>query len=51
MRTSPQVMLLQDIQQIFKERGCERMHSKELVERLIELEERPWCGNGSEVIL
>ncbi len=40
---SPQVMLLQDIQQIFKERGCERMHSKELVERLIELEERPWC--------
>ena len=40
---SPAVMLLHDIQFIFDDRDCERIHSVDLVRYLVDMEERPWC--------
>ncbi len=36
------VLFLRDLQALFKERGIDRIPSAELVEALIEMEERPW---------
>jgi len=40
---SPAVMLLRDIQFIFHDRNCDRIHSVDLVRYLVKMEERPWC--------
>ena len=40
---SPAVMVLRDIQFIFHDRNCDRIHSADLVRYLVEMEERPWC--------
>ena len=40
---SAPVMLLHDIQFIFDDRDCERIHSVDLVRYLVDMEERPWC--------
>jgi hypothetical protein len=40
---SAPVMLLQDIQFIFHDRNCDRIHSVDLVRYLVDMEERPWC--------
>ena len=40
---SPAVMLLRDIQFIFHDRNCDRIHSVDLVRYLVDMEERPWC--------
>jgi hypothetical protein len=36
------IMLLEDIREIFAERGVDRMFSKKLVEALCDMTERPW---------
>ena len=36
-------MLLHDIQFIFHNRDCDRIHSADLVRYLVNMEERPWC--------
>ncbi|MGV6818720.1 MAG: DUF3631 domain-containing protein [Thiotrichales bacterium] len=36
-------MILADIRTIFDERGSERIFSDDLVEALVDMEERPWC--------
>ena len=36
-------MLLHDIQFIFHDRNCDRIHSADLVRYLVDMEERPWC--------
>jgi putative DNA primase/helicase len=38
------LMLLSDIRDVFRERGVERIPTKELLRSLIELEERPWSS-------
>ncbi|MEO1943878.1 MAG: DUF3631 domain-containing protein, partial [Candidatus Thioglobus sp.] len=40
---SAPVMLLHDIQFIFNNRDCDRIHSVDLVRYLVDMEERPWC--------
>jgi hypothetical protein len=40
---SAPVMLLHDIQFIFNNRDCDRIHSIDLVRYLVDMEERPWC--------
>ena len=37
------LQLLEDIETIFNEQNQDRISSSELVEKLIDLEERPWC--------
>ena len=37
------VMLLNDIQVVFKRRNIDRIYSEDLVNDLIKMEERPWC--------
>lgn len=39
---SARVMLLQDIQKIFKDRACEKLSSQNLVDALVAIEDRPW---------
>ena len=36
------ILLLQDIYSIFEKSGADRMHSAEIVRKLIEMEDRPW---------
>jgi len=40
------VMLLEDIRKLFAERGTDRLTSKEIVEKLVAMEERPWPEYG-----
>lgn len=40
---APSVMLLEDIRDIFSNCTCKAMRSKDLVEELNALEDRPWC--------
>lgn len=44
-------MILHDIRAIFDEKGVDRIWSEDLVDALIELEERPWCEwkNGKSI--
>lgn len=36
-------MILADIRQVFEARGVQRLHAQDLIEGLLELEERPWA--------
>ncbi len=40
---APGVMLLIDIQEILQKRNAKKITSHDLVDRLVSLEERPWC--------
>ena len=40
------VILLEDIRKLFTERGTDRLTSKEIVEKLVAMEERPWPEYG-----
>jgi Protein of unknown function (DUF3631) len=43
---STKVLLLADLQQLFEERNTDRLASKDIVEALAKMEERPWPAFG-----